>query len=926
MALLGLSLAGAQAQDPTPTEALNLTPIGNVKIEEGIAEIVAYDPATQLLYTSNTENLVDIIDISDPTKPTSHSSIALSELGASPNSVDFYRYDDETGLLAVAIEADPKTEPGVVALFDQDGALVNTVEVGVLPDMLTFSPDGQKIIVANEGEPDASYQVDPEGSVSIIDLSEGAENATATMVDFRAYIGQEETLRAKGVRIFGPGANVAQDFEPEYIAVSPDGALAFVTLQENNAFAVIDLAEATVLDIMPLGLKDHSRGPLTLAQYEFTDLPDLGQTGGGQTIKFGGLSGLWFEGVDEASGNLKFVTVPDRGPNGEPTDVDGDGSDERPFVLPDYQAQVVRFELNPDSGQISLTETIFLTRQDGETPITGLPNMPEVDETPVDLEGNFLDYDPLGADLEGIVVAPNGDFWMVDEYRPAIYHFGPDGVLIDRFVPQGTAALAGAEAGAFGQETLPAVYSARRANRGFEGVALDTDNNILYAFIQSPLMNPDRATSDNSRVIRMLGIDPASGQPVAEYVYLLEKPAYFQSTVDKIGDAVYAGAGKFYVVERDSTVGPTSQKPLFLADINGATNLLAQKTPEQQTPDEMSQGAIRPVNKVKVANLPSLGYVAGDKIEGLAALPDGRLAILNDNDFGLLAEPIAVDGMAPLNPEPAPVVLGILSFAEGNQLDASDKDDEINLQNWPVYGMYLPDAIAAFSVAGATYYLTANEGDAREYLVEDEEGEVIAGYAEESRVADLALDPAYFPEAEMLQDEANLGRLKAALTGGNLDGDGEVEQIHVYGGRSFSIWDAYGNLVFDSGGQFEQFLATANPEGFNGQVDEEGNLLFDDRSDDKGAEPEGVVVGEIEGRIYAFVGLERDGGIMVYDVTTPTAPELVTYANSFEQFGDISPEGLKFIKAEDSPTGKPLLAVSYEVSGSVTLFEITVAE
>lgn len=153
---------------------------------------------------------------------------------------------------------------------------------------------------------------------------------------------------------------------------------------------------------------------------------------------------------------------------------------------------------------------------------------------------------------------------MVDEYRPAIYHFQPDGTLIHRYIPKGTAALAGEPVGTYGEETLPAVYNTRRSNRGFEAVALDTDEGVLYAFIQTPLSNPNEATGEQSSVIRILGINPANGQPVAEYVYLLENPAYHNAIVDKIGDATYdAKTKKFYVLERDSRATPLIRN-LFL--------------------------------------------------------------------------------------------------------------------------------------------------------------------------------------------------------------------------------------------------------------------------------------------------------------------------------------------------------------------------
>jgi hypothetical protein len=219
----------------------------------------------------------------------------------------------------------------------------------------------------------------------------------------------------------------------------------------------------------------------TITNYQWTNRPVLGRTAGTnpaapaqtvtpQEILLGGFSGLFFEGTTP-QGNLRFVTHPDRGPNGEPTNLlPNVPGNERPFALPNFQAEIVRFELNPTSGAITIVNRLPLTRQDGTTPITGLPNLqagaqgsPYTDEVPIDLWGNRLNNDPLGADLEGIVVAPNGTFWLVDEYRPAIYNFSANGRLIDRFVPAGTSAAVNATPGTFGTEALPAVYAQRRA-------------------------------------------------------------------------------------------------------------------------------------------------------------------------------------------------------------------------------------------------------------------------------------------------------------------------------------------------------------------------------------------------------------------------------------------------------------------------------
>ncbi|MCA9957083.1 MAG: choice-of-anchor I family protein, partial [Anaerolineales bacterium] len=263
--------------------------------------------------------------------------------------------------------------------------------------------------------------------------------------------------------------------------------------------------------------------------------------------------------------------------------------------------------------------------------------------------------------------------------------------------------------------------------------------------------------------------------------------------------------------------------------------------------------------------------------------------------------------------------LGLKDHSQpGNGLDASDKDDAINIANWPVYGMYMPDAIAAFTIRGQQFLITANEGDARDY----------DGYAEEERVKDLELDPTAFPNADALQENEAIGRLTVTTAQGDTDGDGDFDALWAFGGRSFSIWTRQGKLVFDSGDQLEQITATVLPDDFNSTNDE--NDSFDNRSDNKGPEPEGVVVGVVNGRTYAFIGLERIGGIMVYDVTTPSNPQFVEYINTRDfsgdaeagTAGDLGPEGLTFVSASDSPTGQPLLIVGYEVSGSVAIFSI----
>lgn len=219
------------------------------------AEIPAYDAASQRLFVVNAEDgVLDVLNFQNPQSPTSITQLAVSSIvdGAQVNSVAVSH-----GIVAVAIEAENKTDNGYLALYQaSDLTLLDSIEVGPQPDMVAFTPDGNTVLTANEGEPSDDYQTDPEGSISIID----ATVRTALSVQhasFNTFDSQRESLLTQGVRIYGPNASVSQDLEPEYIAVSDDGATAWVTLQENNALAKVDIASATITDILPLGVSDR---------------------------------------------------------------------------------------------------------------------------------------------------------------------------------------------------------------------------------------------------------------------------------------------------------------------------------------------------------------------------------------------------------------------------------------------------------------------------------------------------------------------------------------------------------------------------------------------------------------------------------------------------------------------------------------------
>ncbi len=526
----GLSLVAAcgggsdpASDDPSP-QVIKLVKIGSFDGGAlGAAEITAYDAASKRLFVVNGANgTVDVLDLSNPSAPSKLGALSVSAFGAAVNSVAVHE-----GLVALAIEANPKTSPGTVAFYNAaDLRLLGSVTVGAQPDMLAFTPDGKKVLTANEGEP-SSYglpdSVDPEGSISVVTVN-GGTAPTAATADFRAFNGQAAALRARGIRLYGPGATVAQDLEPEYVAFSADGSKAYVTLQENNAIAVVDVASATVTDLKPLGWKDHS------------------------------LAGMGLDASDEDAGT------------------------------------------NTNSG--------------------------------------------------------------------------------------------------------------------------------------TPLLK----------------------------------------------------------------IGPQ-----------------------------------------------------------------------------------------------------------------------------PVRGLYLPDAIASYSVGGNTYFITANEGDARADW---------PGFNEETRVRQhctAGLDPAVFgANAANLLFDSNLGRLRITATpNGDTDGKnaaGQCTALYSFGARSFSIWNGNIERVYDSGEDLERLTSNLGNANFNASHD---NNTLDSRSPSKGPEPEGVVVGQFGAKSIAFIGLERVGGVAVYDVTDPRAPKFMDYLNPRTgTAGDRGPEGLHLIPAAKSPNGKALLIVGHEVSGTTSVLQI----
>ena len=290
--------------------------------------------------------------------------------------------------------------------------------------------------------------------------------------------------------------------------------------------------------------------------------------------------------------------------------------------------------------------------------------------------------------------------------------------------------------------------------------------------------------------------------------------------------------------------------------------------------------------------------------------------------------------------------LGFKSFATDG-LDASDRDSAVKIAPANVFGMYQPDAIAQVTRGATTYLFTANEGDAREYPCLMGGTSTTALEAEDVRFGKNA---AASVDAT-LKSDAVAGRLKvtpftpASVAGAPVNASTSITAGYSYGARSFSVWQASNvegvfpmTRVYDSGSSIEKYLSTNRAASFNADWNTTTGLVnaVDSRSSSKGPEPEGLAVGRAYGRMWMVLGLERDGGLMLYDVTDPTFPIFKSYINTSNPAGnllqstkktaaagDVSPEGILFVSDKESPTGKAMVIVSYELSGTVGIYQFS---
>jgi hypothetical protein len=370
----------------------------------------------------------------------------------------------------------------------------------------------------------------------------------------------------------------------------------------------------------------HTLPDIALASMQHDALPDH-PIGNDRGMLLGGVgSDLWHGPGDPAD---DFWMVTDRGPNAE---VEIDHDDRRIFPVPDFTPLILH--VSAQDGVVTIIEAIPIVNRDGE-PVTGLPNLDDVDEVPFDVTGEQeLHYNQDDLDIEGLVRTPGGEFWVAEEYRPSLVKIDATGRVLARYVPEG---IELSDAAYPVKDTLPAIYSLRKDNRGFEGLALSERGETLYAVVQSPLSNPDKDAGEASRNGRILAVDTVTGEPSAEYVYRFEDVSEFDDDDQdemKLSGLVWIDDSTLLALERTDEVAK-----LYLLDLADATDILGtdwddpDESPTlEELDDPAAEGAV-PMAKTLLLDLAPLDLP--EKIEGVAVIDEESVALTNDNDFAI---------------------------------------------------------------------------------------------------------------------------------------------------------------------------------------------------------------------------------------------------------------------------------------------------
>jgi hypothetical protein len=351
-------------------------------------------------------------------------------------------------------------------------------------------------------------------------------------------------------------------------------------------------------------------------------------------VKLGGMGSDLFRTPGAASGEYWVVT--DRGPNVDTTLPTGGGA--TGFLVPDFSPLILQITVSGE--QVTINKEIAIRTRKGNG-VTGLPNIAGYDAIPSDIKGLSTSslYNLNGLDVEGLVRTRNGEFWVVEEYGPSLARISSQGVLLERWVPEG---WAGQPTDYKVNKTMPGIYLKRKANRGFEALAMSPDEKTLFIGLQSPLLNPTTAVGNASRMTRILRFDISSRKFSGEFLFPFELPQTVDKTTTKTTELKLSA---LVALDSDTLLVQERTDNSFLVstiDLKESANILGSKwdsletTPSletwaQQTPEGVSD-LIASLNKKIVLDSTSIPSMPG-KVEGMAVLDDRHLVFINDNDF-----------------------------------------------------------------------------------------------------------------------------------------------------------------------------------------------------------------------------------------------------------------------------------------------------
>jgi hypothetical protein len=296
--------------------------------------------------------------------------------------------------------------------------------------------------------------------------------------------------------------------------------------------------------------------------------------------------------------------------------------------------------------------------------VTGLPSFDGSGEDAYSPDGKqAYGTDPYGMDPESIALDPrDGSYWLGEEYGPSIVHVAADGTLLMRITPKG---LGLNMPGVSVRELLPEAFKLRKANRGFEGLAISADGRTLYTSVQSPLSNPTKAAGEASRTIRFLTVSTRTGRPTGEYVYRMQPVAEYEpdgaQDAMKISGLVALGRDRLLVDERTDKVAK-----LYVADFRRASNVLGSSWDLASTAPSLESlaslpSSVRAARKSLLLDLSTVPGIPG-KIEGIAVRGSRTVTVVSDNDFGMSDGPAAFDASGRLVDSGVETVLATITL------------------------------------------------------------------------------------------------------------------------------------------------------------------------------------------------------------------------------------------------------------------------